>query len=308
MTQTGPNPRFQTCVVSGPAGEATAEIVHMLAAQGVTAVSAAAIAPGTSLNNEIIRAIAAADFVVVLLMDRGSHNAIFELGLARGMNKPALVFTLGVAPPSDLQGMIYRSLPSLDRIGEVAADIARFLRNAKPPPSLDVEPPTAPTIDLGWAREELHALRRSDDPQRFVRFERLVGRILEAAGADVRAAGQSRDDPGVDFVVWLNDVAYALGGPILVECKYLLGGSGSVIKNAEAYAKRLRTTLAHSDASLALLVFDHSRPATPSTLFATPDVIVIAAEQIIDGLEQGTFEQDIIRRRRRAVLIGGGDV
>ena len=307
MTPNRSEPRFRTCFVSGPAGSATAAIAGMLAARGVATLSANSIALGSSISDEILRSIAAADFVVVLLTDQGAQNAIFELGVARGMNKPALVVTSGRVLPSDLQGIVYRSLPSLDRIGEVAVDIDRFLRNAKPPPSLSADAPPVPGTDLGWAREELRALRHSDDPHRFQNFEGLVGRIFEAAGADVQATRDSQVDRGVDFVIWLNDIAYALGGPILVECKLLLGGSGSVIKNAEAYVGRLRRSLENSDASLALLVFDHHRPTAPPTTFATPNVIAIAAEKVIEGLEAGTFEQEIIRRRRRAALVGGAN-
>lgn len=310
MIQNRSEPRFRTCFVSGPAGPATAAIADMLAARGVATLSANTIALGASIRDEILRSIAAADFVVVLLTDYGAQNAIFELGVARGMNKPLLVVTSSGVLPSDLQGIVYRSLPSLDRIGEVAVDIDRFLRNAKPPPTLSAEPPPAPRTDLGWARDELRALRHSADPRRSQNFEGLVGRIFEAAGADVQATRDSQVERGVDFVVWLNDIAYALGGPILVECKFLLGGAGSVIKNAEGYVDQLRRSLESSDASLALLVFDHLRPTAPSTTFATfatPNVIAIAAEQVIDGLEAGTFEQEILRRRRRAFLVGGGN-
>lgn len=305
MTQTRSESRLRTCFVSGPVGEATAAIAEMLAARGIAILSANAISAGASLSDEILRSIAAVDFIVVLLTDRGSQNAIFELGVARGMNKPALVLTTGGALPSNLHGVIYRSLDSLDRLGDVAVDIERFLRNAKPPPPLNAEPPLAPKKDLAWARDELHALRASVQSHRFQQFESLIGRIFEAAGADVQPAGNAQDERGVDFVVWLNDIAYALGEPILVECKVLLGGSGSVIKNAEVYVDRLSRSLANSDASLALLVFDHLRPSTPPTLFAAPNVIAIAAEHVIDGLEAGTFERDVVRRRRRAAFVGG---
>lgn len=307
MTQPRTESRFRTCFVSGPAGKATATVTNMLAERGIAALSASAISAGASLSDEILRSIAAADFVVALLTDRESENVIFELGVARGMNKPTLVFTTGSALPSDLQGLIYRSMDSLDQLEGVAVDIERFLRNAKPPPALSVEPSLTPKVDLTWARDELQALRASDQPRRLQGFESLIGRIFEAAGADVQSTGNTHDDRGVDFVVWLNDIAYALGGPILVECKMLLGGSGSVIKNAEFYVDRLRQSLAISDASLALLIFDHFRPSTPPTFFATPDVIAITAEDVIDGLEAGTFERDVIRRRRRAAFGGGAN-
>ncbi|HQS47165.1 MAG: hypothetical protein B7Y12_05860 [Rhizobiales bacterium 24-66-13] len=305
MTETKPEPRFRTCFVSGPAGQATEAIADMLTGFGVAVLSANAISLGASLTDEILRGIASADFIVVVLTDQGAENAIFELGVARGMNKPALVFTFGRMPPSDLHGIIYRSLDSLDRLPDVAADIARFLRNAKSPPPLSDEAPVAHRRKLGWARDELRALRDPGSPHRYEEFESLIGRVLEASGADVERAGQPGADRGVDFVVWLNDVAYALGGPILVECKVLRGGSGSVIKNAEFYVGKLSKLLAKSDASLGLLVFDHDRSASPPTSFATPDVIAISVEDVINGLEAGTFEQDILQRRRRAAFVGG---
>lgn len=297
---------FQTCFVSAPSGRALGIIVKLLNDRGIAAQGVDILPPGSPIFDEITRAIAASDFVVVVLTDRSSENTIFELGLARGMNKPTLIFTIDRAPPSDLQGFVYRALKSLDHIEEVAPDLDRFLRNAKTLPPIIKEAPRAQGTDLGWARDELKAQRGADYGHRYRDFEALVGRVFAKAGAQVEAAGYPSDDRGVDFVVWLNDVAYALGGPILVECKVLPGGSGSVIKNAEAYVAQLNKALARSDASLGLLVFDHDRPNTPPTTFASPNVIAFSVDDLIDGLEAGTFEQQVVRRRRRATVLGGG--
>jgi hypothetical protein len=102
-------------------------------------------------------------------------------------------------------------------------------------------------------------------------------------------------------------VAFEAGGPILVECKVLRGGSGSVIKNVESYVKRLAKTVDESDASLAMLVFDHDRPHVPPSLYQTPKVLSFAVDELIDGLENGTLEAEILRRRRRAAFVRGSD-
>jgi Restriction endonuclease len=301
-----PKRELRRCFVSGPSGPVTTAVAGMLASRGIEVLTVGSIGVGMSITQEILRMIASADFVVAVLTSDGRDNTMYELGFSRSLGKPALVFSLGGPLAFDLQGLYVRTLDRPEQITDAADDIDRFLRNAKPTPPLMDNAPSASLGDLDWARKELLLLRSGNLHKRGEQFEKLVARVFESAGAEVLPTGLNVEDQGVDFVVWLNEIAYELGGgPVLVECKSLLGGAGSVIKNSEVYVKQLSRTLSKSNASLALLIFDHDRSKSPPSLFETAQVLSFSIDDLIEQLEKGTFEQETIRRRRRATFVQG---
>ena len=89
---------------------------------------------------------------------------------------------------------------------------------------------------------------------------------------------------------------------MIVECKHYGSGSGSVFANAKQTVERLEKLVGGSDARLALLVFSHDRLSPPSHVFETPRVLSFPVEELIDAIEQGTFIEEVIRRRRRAAF------
>ena len=295
--------QFKRCFFSGLIDHAGEILIRMLTDRGI-AVSA----PWTSkvsspVSQEILGLISSSDFVVATVGASNRDNTMYELGVARSLGKPAFLVLLGGTLPSDLSGVYVRAIES-DRITDVANDLNIFLRNAKAPRPITSAGFAENSSEMGWAREELKALRATNGP-RERDFETLVRRIFISARAEVTQVEAPGPDGQIDFVVWLNEVAYEAGGPILVECKMLRGGSGSVIKNAEVYAKRLERAVDSSDASLAMLIIDHERPPSLSAFFETPKVLSFGAETLIDLLEKGTLQKEILDRRKRAAFIQG---
>jgi hypothetical protein len=303
-----PTRRFKRCFVSGPQGPETHALVKMLVERGVDVTTPWVMKVAATISQEVLGLIADSDFVACVIGPQRNDNLTYELGVARALGKPAFVVLAGASLPIDLSGIYVRAVEP-GRMTDVADDLDRFLRNAKTPPPIRSEPPTGKTVDLGWARKELATIRSSGVNARGPIFEYLVQRVFESAGAEVTPTDQpGRERRGdIDFIVWLNEVVFDAGGPILVECKVFQGGSGSVIKNAEVYVRRLAKTVNESDASLALLIFDHDRPHTPPSLYETPQVLSFAVEDLLDGLEKGTLEAEILRRRRRASFVRGSD-
>lgn len=301
MDQTDGRTELKTAFISATGGEVTARLAEMLHRRGIEALTLGRTRVGHTIAEETIRLIGVADFVVVVLPDASEPGALFNLGLARGMGKPVFVLSEGPVTVSDIRGVYVRVISGVQDVEEVGSDLDRFLRHAKRP-ELPQDPPPARRIDLAWAREELERQRSAELGARAEAFELLVARIFSAVGAETQSLREEGPDAGADFVVWLNDVAFAVGGPILIECKILHGGVGSVLKNAEVYARKLERALSRSDAILALLIFDHSRPYTPSTPFATPDVLPFSIDDLISGFEEGTFQQEVVRRRRRSAV------
>lgn len=294
-------PKFRRCFVTGTRGPALHALIRMLEARGIEATSAEMLNPGTAITQEILRLIATSDFIAVVLTEGHRDNAVYELGVAMGQGKPAFVVLSGTAFPLDVTGVYVRAVEGLEHIGDAGEDLDRFLRNAKTPAPLVLAPTDDLPVDLGWAKAELTQLRRDKPAGREAAFERLVERIFDAAGAELLSTDSEREEQ-VDFVVWLDQVSAQTGGPLLVECKLFQGGSGSVIKNSEAFLRRLERTVEGTDSGLALLVYDHDRPNTPPSLYETPLVLSFAIEDLIRSLEKGALEKEVLRRRERAAF------
>jgi hypothetical protein len=69
--------------------------------------------------------------------------------------------------------------------------------------------------------------------------------------------------------------------------------------------ERLERLVRGSDANLAILVFYHDRHKPPPNILDTPRVLSFAVEQLIDVVENGSFADEVIRRRKRAALSQG---
>jgi hypothetical protein len=275
----------------------------MLIKKGVAVSAPWTIKSVAPITQEILSLIAASDFIVAIIGEQSRDGVMYELGVARSLGKPAFVVLAGGRLSSDLSGIFVRAIEN-GQIADVSDDLDRFLRNAKAPRPISIGPPKGRAIDMKWARAQLAELR-SSNVARGEALEMLVKRIFVAANAEVEDVEKFSQREQVDFVVWLNEVAFEAGGPILVECKVLRGGSGSVIKNAETYVKRLKRTVDESDASLAILVYDHDRPSAPPALYESPRVLSFAVDSLIDSLEKGTLESEILNRRRRAAFVSG---
>jgi hypothetical protein len=283
----------------------------MLADRGVDAFRAEDIVPGTRITPEMLRHLEAADFVCALIgPDLGNDKVFFELGAAHQLRKPVLL----------LDGGGGHSLVDLARFHIVKADLGDlaaaadaidlFLRHARPSSEIEEERVTTPRSgDLAWAHEERAALHREHGRAREQRLARLVGDLFRSVGAEVVATEQRAQVGPADLTVWLDDVTYDLGGPIIVECMYYGGGSGSVLMNSRHTVERLERYTRGTEARLALLVVDHDRGERLPALHETPQVLVVPIEELIGAIERGTLASDILERRRRAALVtvaGGG--
>ncbi|GMM59495.1 restriction endonuclease [Novosphingobium pituita] len=296
-----PSSLYRRCYVSGDDASAIAKLTDLARAHGLETASAADVSGGTSFTREVINLIDSVDFVIFVITDESRSGVAYELGLAQGRDKPAFVVFVG-RQSLDLDNAYMVLVEDEAGIAGIAGDFDRFVRNAKRPDRSKRSTEPASIRSLDWARAELHSLRELKAPERYSRFEQLCAKLLRSAGAEVTEVGDSRDF-GADLVVWFNEIAFEIGGPTLVECKFYGGGSGSVIKNSEATIRRIATAVERSDANLALLVYDHDRSTPPPSLYETPSVLSFAVEDVIQAAEQGTLEREILKRRERARFV-----
>lgn len=317
MEEVGDKAKRRRCFLIAQVGSGAAAVAAFLTERGIDTIRAHGVRATSAIGAELLQYIAETDFVVAIWTRVASPNVAFELGVAHALGKPALVIAMG-DETSDLSGIVDLRGVNLIRVSDprrlidAAPDIDRFLRHAKALPPIGSGSARASSSrqphDMSWAKERLGAIRTMKGARRGFAFEELVADVFRRAGADVASTS---DETGVaserdaDFVVWLNDIVFDAGGPIIVECKTYSGGSGSVLKNVEFTVKRLENLIDASGAALAFVVFDHDRPRTPPTVFETPRVLAFSAETLIEQLEQGSLATDVATRRRRAAFVQG---
>ena len=277
----------------------------MIRARGIQVLSADAIVVARTITNEVIRLITEADFIAVLIGTGPQAAVAYELGIAQGLGKPAFVVFDG-SPSLEPANAYVVSIAKGEAIENIIGDLDLFVRNAKRRSTPNNKPKTEAGHSLDWAREKLAALRRKEGRDRYQAFEELCAEIFRAANVEVEHVGQGRQaqDLGADFVVWLNDIAFELGGPTLVECKFYGGSAGSIIKNSEHTVRRIEAVMDRSAAKLALLVYDHDHSYSPPSLFETPRVLSFAIDDVIQAIERQDLERTILKRRERALFAG----
>jgi Holliday junction resolvase len=223
------------------------------------------------------------------------------------LRKPIILFTTNYDRMLGALRGVYVVRANIEDLPSAVTEIDRFLRHAKTLPPIDETASNRrQKPNLAGVKEELTALRQESSPDRGIRFERLVGEIFQRAGAEVVREDRSQKD----LVVWLDDIAHEIGGPMIIECKYYGGGSGSVLMNTKHTVHQLEKYIKASEARIALLVYDHDRTILPPSTFETPHVLVFSVDQLIQALERGTLADVILQHRRRAsyarVSVGGG--
>ncbi|TIT29897.1 MAG: hypothetical protein E5W86_00520 [Mesorhizobium sp.] len=269
---------------------------------------------GKIVANELRGHLSDVDFVVAVVSQFLSPSVTFELGMAHALGKPILMLGIGEKVPDlasllDFRGVEFIRVSSLGQLPEIANDIDRFIRLTATLGSLEDDQrndsPVRSIQDLEWARERLQTVRLIKGARRGFQFEELVADIFRQAGGEVTFTDHQNVEASqreADLVLWLNELAYEVGGPVLVECKIFGGGTGSVVKNLEHTIKKLDRWIGSTSAQLALVVFDHDRPHKPPVLSETPRVLAYAAETLIKLIERGTFVVDVSQRRQRAAF------
>ncbi|WP_193369330.1 hypothetical protein [Pelagibius marinus] len=305
------------CYLIAPAKSGAGQVATFLAELGLEVTRAVEGPTNKTISDELLRHLAEVDFVIAIMPPVQSAGVLFELGMAYALRKPALVLGIGEQEPNlsgvlRFRGVEFIRLPDLRHLDEVKGDVDRFARistSLRPTESGQPGKPTAPPVgDFGWARKRLQALRSTTGPRRGFRFEELVAEIFRRADGDVEFAGEKAaavKEYESDLIVWLNDLAFEVGGPIIVECKVYRGGTGSVVKNLEHAIQRLDRLVGRTNSGIALVVYDHDRRRTPPSLNETPRVLAYAAESLIDNLEKGTLVADVAKRRRLAAFRTG---
>lgn len=295
------SPRPLRCFIASnaAAGDEAARTAELLRELEVDAYRTD-ILGGQDIGGEIVAAIRAADFICVILGDGSpSPNLAFEVGLAIGLGKPVLALAIGPNVPFDLMSNLQIVRVPTGDVASVRRDIARFVRHVRPRPEAT---PAAGEQLTAWADAELDQLKETPSAgEREKRLVELVAKLFERQGSEVLSEAREGSRARLDLLVWSDPLVAEFGGPLIVECKYYGGGSGSVIANARHALEQLGSYVAQSSARLGLLVFDHDRPTELSLAqHETPEALAFFVRDLVSAVAAGSLTDEIWRRRSRA--------
>lgn len=304
------NEPAKRCFILSQGGQWSELIAKALSERGIDSLRSDLLNQSNVVTEEMLRHLAGADFVIAFLREKAAPNLAFELGAAVAWRKPTLVFTTNYDQLLDGVHSIHTVRAPLEAgEHEIGPDIDRFVRYAgKAHVTRPESEGRLPRADFAWAREQLTALSEKPPEGRALAFEHLIRRTFEKAGMQVVDI-HPQDRVGADFIVWQNDVAYELGGPIIIECKYGPGERTYGTKEIRRSVERMEKYINGSDAELGLLVVGPGQRKAPWRELDTPRVLTFRATELIDAIDRGSLGHEVIQRRQRAatrlgVLIG----
>jgi Restriction endonuclease len=283
----------RSCFLSAPFGTDTRTLERELKKRGLSVTDGRTLAPGAPLIEEIRERISETDLVCVVGSVDLPASSAFEIGIAIGMAKQVVAFApLGTALPNDLLGITYCSAALDDRLG-IATFLDAFLAHGRTKRWGKAGEVTVPKLTKAQSRDLRRQLARVHGSA----FEAAVRDLFDLAGY-VASETVVTSDRGVDFAIWIDNLQHAFGNPILVEVKDHLD-EWSVGHVEEA----LRSAMVRTRSRLGLLVYRATSHSAKRALVSRswPLVLRLEAGDLIQLLERGTFESELIRRRNRVV-------
>ncbi len=295
-----PSSALKRCFISAPAGSDTAPLRHALNERGIVWTDSTTAPVGISVLQSVETALRDADFVCVLLGDATSGNVIFELGMARGLGLPVLVFVDPDADvPAEVSALSYARI-DLRNTSALGLHLDAFLGHARPHLAQQ-QRPRAPVRarrkSVTWAREALATSRDLDASA----LEDIVRRLFEQSGAILSPASPaSGPDTGADLAVWVDELHSTLGNPLLVEVKLFRAPPSQ--SQLSQLMSRLRHTLAQFKARAGLMVYwEPTGASSPPPEPLWPLVIPVTVSELVDVVGRGGMYEDLVARRNRAV-------
>ena len=293
--------RSKAVYLTAPPGIDTRPIRRALAEKGLRSFSPDQLdLPGQSLPDILREGITRADLVLAVVDGTPASTFVFfEVGYARGMNKPTFVLLTNDAPPSMWvsSGVPYFKFNPDNPTG---LDFAVTQILAIPPHDRrHPSPPAKQTRPLGDRVDELLALLRAqgDNISELV-FEDVIGRALrESAVTSVSTGG--RDAQYADFTVWSDDLSPWVGNPIAIELRRSIQTGTDV----NTVVGQMVQAMTRGNIPWGLLIYVKARIDVAGAI-AVPNITAVSAEDFLECLRTTPFGE-LVQRLRNQRVHGG---
>jgi hypothetical protein len=212
------NRHFRSCFISAPVGLNTQPLLFLLRNKGIIAYDAY-----TSGYDNLVSStedkIKNSDFLIAVLAPATNNNVLYEVGYARGANKPILLIVQNeVSIPSFLMDTVYVRT-SLEKLDLISMYLDQFISKKKKQKAYKrkkiLGPKQSTLFPLSSLEERLQEIRDNGTAKDFLLF---VKDFFQYQGILVEVS-HGIEDKGVDMSIWIDNLQVVLGNPILVELK-----------------------------------------------------------------------------------------
>lgn len=290
---------MKTCFISAPVNVDLSILRSVLRSKGIEPVLPFELEiTGANFHEQIEKAIRHADFLIAVLTDdKGNANVFFELGYAWARRKRVvLIQSPDFELPANLSGFAMLRVEPNDK-PKLTSLLDQFLNQQKTiksrPQELDkTRPLSTRAKELTLHLQKLGAQATHDE------FEKIILTAFRESGIQVLSEPQSRHRR-YDLALWMDELQYVVGNPVLVELKTRLTKAG-----AKAVK---RTFLERVDQGLgkALLVVFIEGPEelVYAESIGSPFVLFIPIARLLSELEQRSLG-DLVRTERNMLAHG----
>jgi nucleoside 2-deoxyribosyltransferase len=290
---------MKTCFISAPVNVDLSVLRSVLRSKGIEAVLPFELEiTGANFREQIEKAIRKADFLIAVLTGNiGNANVFFELGYAWAKRKRVvLIQSREVELPANLSGFAMLRAEPNDR-QKLASLLDQFLNQEKPIKLRTQElEKTRPLSSR--AKDLTDHLKNLGDRATHKEFENIILTAFRESGIQALAEPQSKDRR-YDLALWLDELQYVVGNPVLVELKTRLTPA-----SAKA-VKRQFLERVDREVGKALLVVFLGGPAAPicAESIGSPLVLFIPVARLLSELEQRSVG-DFVRAERNKLAHG----
>jgi hypothetical protein len=287
---------MKTCFISAPVTVDLSVLKSALEAEGIKPILPFELdIRGANFREQIEKAIKKAKlFIAVLSSNAENLNVLFELGYASAARKRiAVIQDRDFELPPNISGFPTIKC-KIDDEHELRTFLTQFARQQKSPtPKASNLAKTKPLS--GRAKQLIAHLKALGQRATERELESVLIDAFRESGIRVIAESSARDH-GYDFALWIDELEYPIGNPVLVELK-------STLKRPTARALR-NNFLAQRETAVgkALLVVYVSGPADvdfSDIQVAAPLVLFVSASRLLSALEDQSLAQFIRTERNK---------
>lgn len=288
--------KIKRCFIAAAVGTDVSELRSLLEARGISTIVGAEMSLASPIYEALRGEISKADMVIgVKSGEANSSNLMFELGVAAGANKPALLVAgrSGERLPSDLVGVPVVFADSRD-IEAIKFHLDQFL--ASPAAARYRDRPETSTSALGERADQILAqLPKVGETVDERKLEELVVEALREAGAkstrrsEVEVAGKDRPD----IAIWSDDLSNVTGNPLIAEIKTDVSSEARL----QGAQQQLLLNIQSSGASWGLMMYLRGPDSIPDS----PPILNIRIDGFLRELRSRPLDAVLRERRDKAV-------
>jgi hypothetical protein len=288
------------CFISCAIGTNINKLVKLLQKHNIEIVDFPESASQLSFTTAVETTIRDIDFVIAVLADTQPVNVIYQIGLARGMNKPVIILT------GKNQKDVFWSVPSgilairatPDDEEAVEFNLEQFLSKQKMPVSNRISDRGSSTPLLSIERYERVI---QSQPVKEAEIARELYGILSDDFTNRIQAEKNLDGPNTtraDLVVWLEELEGKTNNPVIIEIR-----AGELSQESLSNAdQKLKSYLKISGSDIGLLVYSDRRGSRFQQKQAEyPITLWFEFTELLSAMTQQSLSRVILERRNSIV-------